>query len=291
MKTLSVRRQLFPFVKSTYLAQYLKYFDGNKNIIKQIARNYTIFLRGADFWELDRVHPMLAALSILILVEYKRTDVDRSLRTKLMNRFLDRIECVQPMTVHMMVERLLIDLEEVNACQDTSLFKLAEVLSQCSRGRPLAVCLLWEVLHRRLPHLEVTMHRFRKLHELVEAVKLLPANEPPNWGDGTMTRARRLKLEELVNLVQTIELLLRLLMGDNKELLDIGYPDHFFYLSSTDALTLKKWCLELVNQMPPKYCDRSEKLNVTFNNLMSILKKSTIPHRPVRTKVLPLIKE
>ncbi|KAH8368194.1 hypothetical protein KR084_008315 [Drosophila pseudotakahashii] len=290
MKTFSVRSHLYPFVKNTYLAQYLKYFDGTKNIIKQIARNYTIFLRGAHFWELDRVHPMFAALSILILVEYKRTDLERSLRTKLMNRFLDRIECVQPIPVHVLVERLLIDLEEVNACQDMSLFKLAKVLSQCSRGRPLAVCLLWEVIHRRLPHLEVTMHRYRDLHELVVAVKILPTPEPPNWGDGTMSRSRRLKLEDLINVIQTIELLLRLLMGDNKELLDVGYPDYFFNLSSPDAAIIKKWCSELINQMPPKYCDHSEKLNVTVNNLMSILNKLIIPLRPIGKKEVPWTK-
>jgi len=67
--------------------------------MQEVARNFSIQLRGSAYWDLDTVHPMLAGLCIFILVEHKRTDLQRKLRTKLMDRLLNIIECVHPMTV------------------------------------------------------------------------------------------------------------------------------------------------------------------------------------------------
>ncbi|XP_037726869.1 uncharacterized protein LOC119557931 [Drosophila subpulchrella] len=272
MRALNVRRLLYPFVKRTFLAQFMKYYNGNGNIIKQVARNFSIQLRGSAFWDLDTVHPMLAGLCIFILVEHKGTDLERKLRTKLMNRFLNVIECVHPMTVHILVEKLLTDLEESDACQEQNLFILASVLSKCSwRGRPLAVCLLWEILSRRMPALEVTMHRYRELEELVKAVDKLPTRERINWGEDILDEAKQEKLDGLSTLVESVELLIRLIMCDNKELLEAGYPEHFFQISQSNAISLKSWFLEVTEQMPLGYCENSEKLTTIIDNMMSII--------------------
>ncbi|XP_036677285.2 uncharacterized protein [Drosophila suzukii] len=272
MRALSVRRLFYPFVKRTFLAQFMKYYNGNGNIIKQVARNFSIQLRGSAYWDLDTVHPMLAGLCIFILVEHKRTDLQRKLRTKLMDRLLNIIECVHPMTVHILVEKLLTDLEESNACQERNLFILASVFSKCSwRGRPLAVCLLWVILSRRIPALEVTMHRYRELEELVKAVDHLPTPEPIDWGWAVLDEARQEKLDGLITLVESVELLICLIMTDNHELLEAGYPEHFFKISQFDAIALKSWFLEVTEQMPLGYCEHSEKLTAIIGNMMSII--------------------
>ncbi|XP_050746373.1 uncharacterized protein LOC127012484 [Drosophila biarmipes] len=271
MRALSVRRQLYPFVKRTYLKQFIKYYNGNGNIIKQVSRNFGMHLRGSAYWDLDKVHVMLAGLCLLILVEHKSTDLERKLRTKLMNRLLNVIECVHPMTVHILVERLLTNLEESGACEERSLFTLASVLSNCSwRGRPLAVCLLWVILSRRLPGLEVTMHRYRELEELVKTAHRVPSRDQFDWGDWLLDSALQERLEELSTLIESVEMLVRLVMADNRELLAAGYPEHFFQIGAYDAMFLKSWFLELTEQLPPQYCEHSEKMTAIIDSVMSI---------------------
>jgi len=72
------------------------------------------------------------------------------------------------------------------------------------------------------------MHRYRELEELVKAVDHLPTPEPIDWGWAVLDEARQEKLDGLITLVESVELLICLIMTDNHELLEAGYPEHFF---------------------------------------------------------------
>lgn len=80
-------------------SMYLNIITNSCLTFQQISRNFRKVLKGINHWEMDRVHPILAGLSILILMDEEKVDVHRKLRCRFMERFLHFIDCIYPMSV------------------------------------------------------------------------------------------------------------------------------------------------------------------------------------------------
>ncbi|XP_032308546.1 uncharacterized protein LOC116655179 isoform X1 [Drosophila ananassae] len=249
-------------VRSTCLSGHIRFYNKNFLLIPQISQNFRKVLKGINHWEMDRVHPILAGLSILILMDEEEVDVHRKLRCRFMERFLNFIDCIYPMSVHLLMERLLVELDYLGLGNDSNLLYLAVALAHsCVRGRPLAVCMLWELLARRLSGLEITMHRYREPSELADAIDL----NPPQMPDGGEEK------KKLLILLEAIDHLMHLLLEeDNDELVKTGYPEHFFQLERRDAEIMYIWCQELVGKIPSMESELNTKLTETLGNLIEI---------------------
>ncbi|KAH8420607.1 hypothetical protein KR009_012104 [Drosophila setifemur] len=263
------------------LPKHARFVSGARNLVKEVTQNFQGLLKGIRHWEYEQVHPVVAELCLLLLVEEAGVDVDRKKRCSLLFRFLQFIDSVEPMRVHYLVLHLLAEFEAVEADHDANLLHLAHALSKCSwRGRPLAVCLLWELLRRRLPSLEITMHRYRELGELAMALSMHPPVVPNADTDDEDESAsfsskddEKLEVEmvSLLILLEAIEQLLYLLLfGENDELIQAGYPEHFFHLSRPAAECLYDWSLELGMLLPPPDNELAEKLSRSVDNLANI---------------------
>lgn len=166
------------------------------------------------------------------------------------------------------MERLLVELDTLGLGNESNLLYLAVALAHsCVRGRPLAVCMLWELLARRLSGLEITMHRYREPSELAHAIDLNPPQMPDvgevmvvgdadGDGDGAPQQYEQLAKAEvekkkLLVLLEAIDHLMHLILEENNdELVKTGYPEHFFQLERRDAETMYMWCRELAGKIP-----------------------------------------
>lgn len=147
------------------------------------------------------------------------------------------------------------DLKKHSVDSEPNILKLAAKLSDLGHGgRVFAVCLLWSVLGRLLPALEITMHRFREPGELVEALKKTPPAKPDDWmsdENGTHLEVVKIEMDTLLVLLEAMALLLKLLLRcDNEDLYGEGYPQHFFVVEESDCTYLIEWCCNVAKGLP-----------------------------------------
>ncbi|KAH8250509.1 hypothetical protein KR038_008557 [Drosophila bunnanda] len=270
--------KLRTFVERSSLAPHLRHFSTTSNVIEQVERHFRILMRGIKFWELDRTQPLFTALCMLILTKESSMDDLCFKRTVLMARFMEFVDCVPPMIAHQLIEKLLEDLAEYELDTEVNILKLASKLYDIShRGRVLAVCMLWWVLGRHLPALEITMHRYREPVELVEAIRKKPPTSPSVWladENDMPIETVQANMESLRVMLEAMERVLDLLLScDNDDLVEEGYPDHFFTLDKSDSMFLSDWCIDLSNELPASMCGPRGKFGAPLHGIIGLLMK------------------
>ncbi|KAH8289238.1 hypothetical protein KR054_002065 [Drosophila jambulina] len=274
--------KLRSFVERSNLADHLRHFSATRNVVEQVERHFRILMRGIKFWELDRIQPLFSGLCMLILTKESHSDDLCYKRSGLMGRFIEFVDCVPPMIAHQLIEKLLEDLAEYQVDSGANLLKLAVKLADLGyRGRVLAVCLLWSLLGRCLPALEITMHRFREPGELAEAIRKKPPISPSVWleaeGSGTANNnnnneARQEHMEALRVMLEAMERLLDLLLCcDNDDLQEEGYPEQFFTLEGKDSTFLSDWCIDLSKELPVEMCGPRGKFGAPLHGIIGTL--------------------
>ncbi|XP_017034975.1 uncharacterized protein [Drosophila kikkawai] len=267
--------KLRSFVERSSLAVHLRHFSETSSVT-DVERHFRVLMRGIKFWELDRMQPLFTGLCMLILIKECNADNQSYKRNGLMARFIEFVDCVPPMIGHQLIEKLLEDLAEHQVDSEANLLKLAVKLGDMGfRGRVLAVCLLWWVLGRRLPALEITMHRFREPGELAEAIRKQPPISPSVWlapESEAPSETAKAHSESLRVMLEAMERLLDLLFCcDNADLLQAGYPDHFFTLEDSDSAFLSDWCIDLSKELPASMCGPRGKFGASLHSIIGML--------------------
>ncbi|KAH8265106.1 hypothetical protein KR026_004778 [Drosophila bipectinata] len=276
--------QLKEIIETKGLTRNLRFFNKKKSLFKQVKKLFHRMITGIIYWERDRVHVMMSALLVIALMEEEGVDAERNQQYNLIKRFLVFVNCQSPMSVHLLMERVIEELDSMNLSSDANLLYLSVVLANsCERARPLAVCMLWQLLARRLPGIKITMHRYRELSELAEGIALNRPEMPDEImldesADEDLRQEvesdREFRKAKLLVLLEAIENLLRLVLeADNTDLKEFGYPNHFFELERKDAASLYMVCLGLVQKVPDDEDTLHTKLHNVLCNLSEILVK------------------
>lgn len=144
--------------------------------------------------------------------------------------------------MHGHVEYLLDELHKVGADMETNQLYLALGLVRANvRGLPLGVCLLWSVIGQILS-LDITMHRYREFKELAQTLGPVARF--------SLSEMDANQLSELNLLLETVNRVLELVMlTNNEELKQAGYPDHFFQMRRIDVESMLNWATTILYQI------------------------------------------
>lgn len=144
--------------------------------------------------------------------------------------------------MHCHVEYLLDEMKKVDACVESNQLYLAlGLIRSNTNALPVGVCLLWSVIGRILS-MEITMHRYREFKELAGAM-----GSQANFSLAQMNSAQ---LSELSALLESINRVLELVvLNNNDQLKEAGYPDHLFQMRHVDVDSMLSWASSLLYQV------------------------------------------
>ncbi|KAL7743168.1 hypothetical protein ACLKA6_016302 [Drosophila palustris] len=152
----------------------------------------------------------------------------------LVKNVLSLLDCKNPMSVHILVEFLLEELGKLKADSKLNLLNLSEGLVRITKvAMPISICLLWAIVGR-IMKMEITMHRYREFEELA-----LSLGWKPEYSLCQMNAEQR---EDLDLMLRSINHLIKfLLLDNNDELQEFGYPNHFFQMRGIDLKSMVTW--------------------------------------------------
>lgn len=146
--------------------------------------------------------------------------------------------------MHCHVEYLLDELRRVGACIEVNQLHLALALMRANEDAlPVGVCILWAVIGRILT-MDISMHRFREFKELAEAIGTEVLFD--------VAKMDSIQLGELSVLLESVNRIFQLVvLTDNEQLKEAGYPDYFFKMRHVDIDSMLGWAGNVICQIHP----------------------------------------
>ncbi|EDW06005.1 uncharacterized protein LOC6585535 [Drosophila mojavensis] len=212
------------------------------NDLDEIINGLEAVRRSERDWDDDKLRALFVTVSMVFLCSGP-VEMKKNMRG-LIHRVLGMMDTTTPLGVHCHVEYLLDELRRVGACIEVNQLHLALALMRANEDAlPVGVCILWAVIGRILT-MDISMHRFREFKELAEAIGTEVLFD--------VAKMDSIQLGELSVLLESVNRIFQLVvLTDNEQLKEAGYPDYFFKMRHVDIDSMLGWAGNVICQIHP----------------------------------------